>query len=54
MRSDRSSGFFKPAKTILVPGINFLGFSKYLNKFSAVQTTPEFYIWEKAVCGTIN
>jgi hypothetical protein len=28
MRSARSSGFFKPAKTIFVPGMYFFGFNK--------------------------
>lgn len=41
MRSARSFGFFRPAKTILVPGMNFLGFSKYTNKDSSSQVIPE-------------
>lgn len=41
MISARSFGFFRPAKTILVPGINFLGFSKYVNKESSSQVIPE-------------
>ena len=31
MRSFRSLGFFRPPKAILVPGMYFLGFSRYLN-----------------------
>lgn len=32
MRSARSFSFLMPAKTIFVPGMYFLGFSKYSNK----------------------
>lgn len=31
IRSLRSLPFFRPPKAILVPGMNFLGFSRYLN-----------------------
>ena len=31
MRSARSWGFLRPAKTILVPGMYFFGFTKYSN-----------------------
>jgi len=34
MRSLRSLPFLRPPKAILVPGMNFLGFSRYLNCFS--------------------
>lgn len=41
MRSALSWTFFKPAKDILVPGMNFFGFSRYTSKTARVQTTPE-------------
>lgn len=40
IKSARSLGFFKPAKTILVPGIYFLGSSKYSKSVSSDQVIP--------------
>ncbi|CAH0694604.1 unnamed protein product [Spodoptera exigua] len=40
MRSARSLGFFKPANTILVPGMYFLGFSKYSKRVSSPHEIP--------------
>jgi hypothetical protein len=44
MRSLRSSSFLMPAKTILVPGMYFLGSFRYSNRVSSFQTTPEFLL----------
>lgn len=49
IRSARSLSFFKPAKTIFVPGIYFFGSFKYSNKVSRVQTTPY-----KRIFGQLN
>lgn len=40
MRSARSFSFFSPANTIFVPGMYFLGLSRYSNSVSRDQTTP--------------
>lgn len=40
MRSLRSLPFFRPPKAILVPGMNFLGFSRYLNCSEDRISTP--------------
>lgn len=40
IRSFRSLAFFKPPKAILVPGMYFLGFSKYSN-WIVVRTDPD-------------
>ena len=42
IRSFLSLAFFRPAKTILVPAMYFLGFSKYSNKVSSSHTMPLF------------
>lgn len=40
MRSARSPGFLRPAKTILVPGIYFFGFSRYSKSVSSFHVIP--------------
>lgn len=40
IRSLRSLPFFRPPKAILVPGTNFLGFSRYLNCRGKSINTP--------------
>ena len=42
IRSLRSLPFLRPPKAILVPGINFLGFSRYLN-YIAISWSAEFH-----------
>merc|ERR1719229_109693 len=42
MRSARSFSFLMPAKTILVPGMYFFGFTKYSNMCLSDQVMPEF------------
>ena len=37
----RSPFFFKPAKTILVPGTSFFGLVSHWSRVSSFQTTPE-------------
>merc|ERR1719262_1978074 len=44
MRSARSLSFFRPAKTILVPGMYFFGFTRYSNMCLSDQTMPEFLL----------
>lgn len=41
IRSPRSLGFFRPAKIILVPGMNFLGFSRYSKSVSSLHVIPD-------------
>lgn len=41
IKSPLSFEFLIPAKTILVPGIYFFGFSKYANRCFSVQTIPD-------------
>lgn len=36
----RSTSFLSPAKAILVPGMYFLGFSRYSKRVSSLQVTP--------------
>jgi len=38
IRSARSASFFRPANTIFVPGMYFLGFSRYSNNVSLDHT----------------
>ena len=40
MRSLRSPSFLRPAKTILVPGMYFLGFSRYSKRVSSLHSMP--------------
>ena len=40
MRSFRSVSFLMPANTIFVPGMYFLGFSRYSNSVSSPQVMP--------------
>ena len=40
----RSPFFFKPAKTILVPGMYLAGFSRYVHKVSLLQVIPFFLL----------
>merc|ERR1719163_2278679 len=40
----RSLGFFKPANTILVPGMYFLGLTRYASSTSVVHTMPELLL----------
>merc|ERR1712083_321601 len=42
IRSARSFSFLIPAKTILVPGMYFFGFTKYSNMCLSDHTMPEF------------
>ena len=35
-----SASFLKPAKAMFVPGMNFLGFSRYVKRVSSLQVTP--------------
>merc|ERR1719401_1528990 len=44
MRSARSLSFFRPANTILVPTMYFLGFIKYSNMCFSDHTMPEFLL----------
>merc|ERR1719436_27299 len=44
IRSARSLSFLIPAKTIFVPGMYFLGFTRYSNKCLSDQTMPEFLL----------
>jgi hypothetical protein len=41
MRSARSFSFFRPAKTILVPGMYLAGFSRYRKRCSEPQRMPD-------------
>merc|ERR1719335_1852849 len=41
IKSARSLSFFRPANTILVPGIYFFGFTRYSNMCFSDQTIPE-------------
>eukprot|EP00444_Apocalathium_aciculiferum_P046824 CAMPEP_0183501486 /NCGR_PEP_ID=MMETSP0371-20130417/3398_1 /TAXON_ID=268820 /ORGANISM="Peridinium aciculiferum, Strain PAER-2" /LENGTH=50 /DNA_ID=CAMNT_0025695885 /DNA_START=69 /DNA_END=221 /DNA_ORIENTATION=+ len=43
-RSARSPAFLTPAKTILVPGMYFLGFTKYSNMCLSDQMMPELLL----------
>lgn len=44
MRSALSCGFLMPAKTILVPGMYFLGLRRYAKRVSSPQVMPEFLL----------
>jgi hypothetical protein len=44
IRSALSCGFFRPANIIFVPGIYFLGASRYSNKVSSFHVMPLFLL----------
>jgi hypothetical protein len=44
MTSARSSGFFRPAKAILLPGMASFGLLNYLSRLASFQSNPASFI----------